>query len=134
MKKNDSRFLLLVSYNRRILWIWLRILFDEFIKKRRKRKECYTCWMYAYINWLSSTNTSKKEKRNFARFNRSFFFSLLEYLDDLIYLYDLDHWCLFVHFISRRLVLNKYYFDSNLDSMCKKEWRERFYLIFVNCQ
>jgi hypothetical protein len=111
----------------------LWILFDEFIKKRKKRKEDYTCWIYKYINWSSSTNISRKEKENFARFNRSFFcFSLLEYFDDLTYLYDLDHWCLFAHFIRRRLVLNRFYFDSNLDSMWKKWWRKSFYSILVN--
>jgi hypothetical protein len=75
-KKNEDRFLLLVSYNHWIITVWLWILFDEFIKKRRKKEEEYTCWIYEYINWFSSTNTSRKEERNFARFNRSSFFFL----------------------------------------------------------
>jgi hypothetical protein len=87
IEKDENKLLLLVSYNHWIITIWLWILCDEFIKKRRKRKEEYTCWIYEYINWFSSTNTSRAEERNYARFNRSFlFFFLLEYLDDLIYL------------------------------------------------
>ncbi len=50
------------------------ILFDEFIKKRRKKKKEYTCEIYEYINSSSSTNTSRIEERNYARFNRSSFF------------------------------------------------------------
>jgi hypothetical protein len=86
IEKDEDKFLLLVSYNHWIITIWLWILFDEFIKKRRKRKEEYTCWIYEYINWFSSTNTSRIKEKNFAHFNRSFFFFLLEYLDDLTYL------------------------------------------------
>jgi hypothetical protein len=74
IEKDENRFLLLVLYNHWIITIWLWILFDEFIKKRQKRKKKYTCWIYEYINWSSSTNTSRIKKRNFARFNRSSFF------------------------------------------------------------
>ncbi len=73
-KKDENRLLLLVSYNHWIIIIWLWILFDEFIKKRRRRNEEYTCWIYEYINWFFSTNTSKIKERSFARFNRSSFF------------------------------------------------------------
>jgi hypothetical protein len=31
-------------------------------------------------------------------------------------------------------MLNKYYVDSDLDSVWKKKERERFYSIFVNCR
>jgi hypothetical protein len=87
IEEDEDRLLLLVSYNHWIITIWLWILCDKFIKKRRKRKEEYTCWIYEYINWSSSTNTSRTEEISFARFNRSsLFFFLLEYLDDLIYL------------------------------------------------
>jgi hypothetical protein len=53
LKKDENRFLLFILYNREIIIIWLWIFFNAFIKKRRKRKKNYTCWMYEYINWFS---------------------------------------------------------------------------------
>jgi hypothetical protein len=134
MRKDERRSFLLVSYNREIITIWLWILFDEFIKKEEKEKnvirvEC----MNILIDFLRRIHQKTKKKVSFVSIDHLFFFSVLEYFDDLTYLYDLDHWCLFTHFILRRLVLNRYYFDSNLDSMCEKKWRERFYSTFLNC-
>jgi hypothetical protein len=88
--------------------------------------------MNILIDLLRRIHQEKKKEILLVSINRLFFFSLLEYLNDLIYLYDLDHWCFFVDFIRRSLVLNRFYFDSNLDSTCEKRWRESFYSTFVN--
>ncbi len=92
------------------------ILFDEFIQKKRERKEDYTCWIYDYISWSSSTNTSRKEERNFARFNRSsFFFSYSSILMtrfncmiliiDVFLLISYDDVSCWTDFISTRILI-----------------------------
>ncbi len=67
--------------------------FRRFIQKKKKernvtRVEC----MNVLIDLLRRIRQKKKKKVSCAVINRLFFFFfLLEYLDDLIYLYDLDH-------------------------------------------
>ncbi len=72
-KKNENKSFLLVLYNHWIIIIWLWILFDEFIKKKKK-KEDYMCSIYEYINWFFSTHTLRKKEKKLL-FNRSSFFS-----------------------------------------------------------
>ncbi len=102
------------------------------IHQKKEREKKITCveYMNILIDLFRQIHQDKKREILLVSIDRFFF--LLEYLDDLIYLYNLDHWCLFVHFIRRRLVLNRFYFDSNFDSMCEKRWRKSFYLILVN--
>jgi hypothetical protein len=48
IEKNEDKLLLFVSYNHWIITIWLWILFDEFIKKRRKKRRIHmlNIWIY----------------------------------------------------------------------------------------
>ncbi len=89
---------------------------DDFIEERRKRKEDYTCWIYEYISWFSSTNTSRKEEKSFARFSRSFlFFSyssiLMTWLTCMILIIDVfllisyDDVSCWTDFISTRILI-----------------------------
>jgi hypothetical protein len=123
------------SYNSRAFTIQKRtrccstIHSKKKIEKNATRVEC----MNVLTDFLRKIRQKKKKEVSRALIDRLFFF-LLEYLNNLTYMYDLDHEYLFAHFISRRFMLNRYYFDSNLDSMWKKKERKRFYSIFISCR
>jgi hypothetical protein len=68
--------------------------FRRFIKKIKKNKkknatrvECKDI----LIDFLRRIDQKKKREVSLVLIDRLFFFSLLEYFDDLIYLYDFDY-------------------------------------------
>ncbi len=96
-------------------------------EKNVTRVEC----MNILTDLLRRIRQKKKKEILFVSIDRFFLFiSISWWLDLFIESWLLMSFCSF-HITTSRV--EQIYFESNLDSMCEKEWRERSYSIFVNC-